>query len=160
VLLREPGGPVFKTRGVAGSVELVAQAFDMPALPVPGSWFGYPVAPAVVSWALLSGSHYVVPSTVVVDFRYTLPLNRDFWKIYARGTYQNKPRFGNQQYRTWQGRFEYRLTRGPFDTTQLADGTYALRVTVEDTAGNRVTHSEPITVCNADPASCTEPPVP
>jgi hypothetical protein len=160
VLLREPGGPVFKTRGVAGSVELVAQAFDMPALPVPGSWFGYPVAPAVVSWALLSGSHYVVPSTVVVDFRYTLPLNRDFWKIYARGTYQNKPRFGNQQYRTWQGRFEYRLTRGLFDTTQLADGTYALRVTVEDTAGNRVTHSEPITVCNADPASCTEPPVP
>jgi hypothetical protein len=33
-------------------------------------------------------------------------------------------------------------------------------VTVEDTAGNRATHSEPVTICNADPASCTTPPPP
>jgi hypothetical protein len=160
LLLREPDGTIFKTRGVAGSVELVAQAFDMPALPVPGSWYGYPVAPAVVSWALLSGARYVVQPTTVVDFRYTLPFNQDFWKVYARGTYQNKPRFGNRQYRDWPGRFEFRLTRGLFDTRKLADGTYTLRVTVEDTAGNRVAHSEAITICNADPTSCTEPPTP
>ena len=159
-LLREPNGKAFATRGVAGSVELIAQAYDMPALAVPGSWFGYPVAPAVVSWALLSGNRYVVQPTVVVDFRYTLPLPREFWKIYARGTYQNKPRFGNQQYRAWPGRFEYRLTRGLFDTRKLADGTYTLRVTVEDTAGNKTTNAEAITVCNADPASCTAPPSP
>jgi hypothetical protein len=160
LLLRGPSGQVFKSRGVAGSVELVAQAYDMPALPVPGSWYGYPVAPAVVSWALLSGNRYVVQPTVVVDFRYTLPLPRFFWSVYARGTYQNKPRFGNQQYHEWRGRFEYRLTPGLFNTRKLADGTYTLRVTVEDTGGNRVSHSEALTVCNADPTSCTTPPPP
>ena len=160
LLLRTPSGKTFASHGVAGSVELVAQAYDMPALPVPGSWYGYPVAPAVVSWALLSGSHYVVQPTVVVDFRYTLPLPRQFWKIYARGTYQNKPRFGNQQFREWPGRFEFRLTRGLFDTRKLADGTYTLRVSVQDTAGNRTTSNESITVCNADPASCAQPPRP
>jgi hypothetical protein len=160
LLLRAPSGKTFQTRGIAGSVELVAQAYDLPALPVPGSWYGYPVAPAVVSWALLSGSRYVVRPTTVVDFRYTLPLPREFWKIYARGTYQNKPRFGNQQYRTWPGRFEYRLTRGLFDTRKIADGTYTLRVTVEDTSGNKTVHTEPLTVCNADPTTCTVPPPP
>jgi hypothetical protein len=160
LLLRAANGETFKTRGVAGSVELVAEAYDMPALPVPGAWYGYPVAPAMVSWGLLAGSRYAVGPTVVVDFRYTIPFNQDFWKFYARGTYQNKPRFGNQQYRAWPGRFEFRLTRGLFDTRRLDDGTYTLRVMVEDTAGNRVTHSEPVTICNADPASCTEPPSP
>jgi hypothetical protein len=160
LLLRAADGELAKSRGVAGSVELVAQAYDMPALPVPGAWFGYPVAPAFVSWALLSEGHYVVQPTTVVDFRYTLPFNRYFWKIYARGTYQNKPRFGNQQFRDWPGRFQFRLTRGLFDTRKLGDGVYTLRVTVEDTAGNRVTHAEAITICNADPSSCTEPPAP
>ena len=110
-----------------------------------------------MSWALLSGNRYVVQPTVVVDFRYTLPLPREFWKIYARGTYQNKPRFGNQQYRAGPAVSQYRLTRGLFDTRKLADGTYTLRVTVEDTAGNKTTNAEAITVCNADPSSCTQP---
>jgi hypothetical protein len=158
LLLRAPSGKTFGTHGVAGSVELVAQAFDMPALPVPGAWYGYPVSPALVSWALLSGNRYVVQPTVVVDFRYTLPLNREFWKVYARGTYQNKPRFGNQQFREWQGRFEFRLTPGLFNTRRIPDGTYTLRVTAQDTSGNRISHTEPLTVCNADPASCTTPP--
>jgi len=158
LLLREPSGKVFETHGIAGSVELVAQAYDLPALPVPGAWYGYPVAPAVVSWALLSGNHYVVQPTTVVDFRYTLPLPREFWNIYARGTYQNKPRFGNQQYHDWPGHFQFKLTRGLFDTRKLADGTYTLRVTVEDTAGNKTTNAEAITICNADPTSCVVPP--
>jgi hypothetical protein len=160
LLLLESNGTTFKTRGIAGSVELVAQAYDMPALPVPGSWYGFPVAPALVTWALLSGSRYALGPRIVVDFRYTLPFNRYFWDVYARGTYQNKPRFGDKQYRAWPGRFEFRLTRGLFDTRRLTDGTYTLRVTVEDTAGNRATHSEPVTICNADPASCTTPPPP
>ena len=72
------------------------------------------------------------------------PFKRDFWKIYARGTYQNRPRFAQHQYRAWRGRFEFRLTRGLFETTKIPDGTYTLRVTVEDTGGNRVNHAEPI----------------
>jgi hypothetical protein len=158
--LRAPNGQVFKSLGIAGHVELVAQAYDMPALPVPGAWFGYPVAPAVVSWALLSEGRYVVEPTTAADFRYTIPLRRDFWKTYARGTYQNKPRFANHQLRTWPGRFEFKLTKGLFDTTKLADGTYVLRVTVEDTAGNRVSHAEVISICNLDPISCTALPSP
>ena len=158
LLLLAPDGQEFKSRGIAGSVDLVAQAYDTPALPVPGTWYGYPVAPAVVRWALLSGSHYVIPAATAVDFRYTAPLPRYFWQVYARGTYQNKPRFGNHQYREWPGRFEFRLTQKPLNTRKLADGNYTLRVTVEDTAGNETTHSEVITVCNADPTSCTTPP--
>src|SRR5829696_6889598 len=160
LLLRAPNGKAFQTRGIAGSVELVAQAYDTPALPVPGSWYGYPVAPAVISWALLAGNRYVVQPTTAVDFRYTMPLPREFWNVYARGTYQNKPRFGNQQYRDWPGHFQFKLTRGLFDTRKLADGIYTLRVMVEDTSGNKTTKVEAITICNADPTSCVAPPTP
>ena len=118
LLLLEPNGKAFQTRGIAGSVELIAQAYDMPALPVPGIWFGYPVAPAVVSWALLSGNHYVVQPTTVVDFRYTLPLPRQFWNVYARGTYQNKPRFGNQQFPDLAGPFRVQADAGPLRHAQ------------------------------------------
>jgi murein DD-endopeptidase MepM/ murein hydrolase activator NlpD len=161
VLFAPPGSRGVKTRGVSGSVEITAEAFDTPALPVPGPWSGYPVAPALVRWALVSSTgRYVVQPRTVVDFRYTLPLNREFWRVYARGTYQNKPRFASQQFRTLRGKFEFRLTQAPLDTRRLADGNYLLKVTTEDTAGNRSTRTETITVCNADPASCTTPPSP
>jgi hypothetical protein len=154
-------GKGFKARGVTGSVELAVEAYDTPALAVPSPWFGFPVAPAVVSWAMVSSSGaYVVPTTQVIDFRYTLPLNRDFWRVYARGTYQNKPRFGSQQFRALPGQYDFRLTKTPFDTRRLADGAYLIKVTVEDAAGNRATHNETMVVCNADPTSCTTPPAP
>ena len=157
LLLLEPNGKAFQTRGIAGSVELIAQAYDMPALPVPGIWFGYPVAPAVVSWALLSGNRYVVQPTTVVDFRYTLPLPRRVLERLRTRHVPEQAAFGNQQFRTWPGRFEFKLTRGLFDTRKLADGTYTLRVTVEDTAGNKTTNAEAITMCNADPTSYGRP---
>jgi len=156
VLLLGPNGRELKSRGATGTVELAAQIFDSPALPVPGSWFGYPVAPAYVYWSLASstGKFIVFPKTIA-DFRYTVPPNGAFWRVYARGTYQNKPRFGNQQFRTLPGRFEFRLTQKPLDTRKLPDGAYSVRVVAEDTAGNRAIHTETITVCNADPPSCT-----
>lgn len=161
VIIRSPGSRGAKARGVTGAVEIAAEAYDTPAMPVPGPWYGYPVAPSVVSWALVSSTgRYVVEPRTVVDFRYTLPLNRQFWRVYARGTYQNKPRFAQQQFRTLRGKFTFRLTQTPLDTRRLADGNYLLRVTAEDTAGNRSTRTETITVCNADPASCTTPPTP
>ncbi len=154
-------GKGFKARGVTGIVELAVEAYDTPALAVPSPWYGFPVAPAVVSWALLSFSGaYVVQPTQVIDFRYTAPLPRDFWRVYARGTYQNKPRFGSQQFKALPGRYDFRLTKTPFDTRRLADGPYVIKVTVEDAVGNRTTHGETMVVCNADPVSCTAPPGP
>jgi hypothetical protein len=77
--------------------------------------------------------------------------------VYARGTYQNKPRFGSQQFRTLHGRYQFRLTPTTLDTRRLADGTYVVRVVAEDAVGNRTVHTQSFTVCNADPASCTAP---
>ena len=38
----------------------VAEAIDMPSLPVPGRWHGFPVTPALVSWHTESESGHVV----------------------------------------------------------------------------------------------------
>lgn len=152
------GSKEFKAHGVVGTIVIVAEAYDMPALPVPGSWLGYPVSPAVVRWSLTSSSgRSIVPRKTVADFRKTAPRNQRFWRIYARGTYENKPRFGSQQLRTLHGRYEFRLTRTPLDTRKLADGAYAVKVIVKDTAGNRSARTETMTVCNADPSSCATP---
>jgi hypothetical protein len=159
VLLLGANGRKLESRGVTGSVEIAAETYDTPALPVPGTWFGYPVAPAYVSWSLVSSAgRVVVRPTVVADFRYTIPPNRDFWRVYARGTYQNKPRFATEQFRTLPGRFDFRLTPRTLDTHRLPDGAYTVKVTAGDTAGNRTTHSMTFTVCNSNPASCTTPP--
>ena len=37
---------------VRGSVQLYAEAYDRPALPVPGQWNGMPITPAVVSYRI------------------------------------------------------------------------------------------------------------
>jgi hypothetical protein len=161
LLYGAPGAKFTKGRGVAGTIEIAAEAYDTPALPVPGSWYGYPVTPAVVSWSLTSSTgREVVPPTTVADFRYTLPSNRRFWRVYARGTYQNKPRFGGKQLRALPGRYDFRLTKTPLDTRALADGAYLVKVIAEDTSGNRTVHTETLTICNANPASCTTPPSP
>ena len=39
---------------VHGRVVMIAQAYDMPALPVPGVWNGLPVAPALITWRVES----------------------------------------------------------------------------------------------------------
>ena len=57
------------------------------------------------------------------DFRTTLPPNARFWDTYAKGTYQNAPRFGHEQYTSMPGRFLFQLA-GSYDTTSLANGVY------------------------------------
>ena len=84
--------------------------------------------------------------------RQTLPFNKDFWQVYARGTYQNKPRFGNIQYGAVPGRYEFRLTRPSLDTRRLRDGVYTLSVKAVDARGNTGTRVENVQICNA--ASC------
>jgi hypothetical protein len=102
---------------------------------VPGTFAGFPVSPADVTWSLtlVDGLVYV-PTMPAADFRTTLPLVRNFWNVYARGSYQNAPRFSNQQFQM-PGRFIYNLAR-TFDTRSYPNGTYEVRVHVSDMRGN------------------------
>jgi hypothetical protein len=120
---------------LCGTVSLIAAAHDSPPLPVPGTFSGYPVSPALVTWSLarLDGLVYV-PTVPAADFRTTLPLVRNFWNVYARGSYQNAPRFSNQQF-FMPGRFLYDLA-GTFDSRSYPNGTYEVRVHVSDMRGN------------------------
>ncbi len=120
---------------LCGTVSIVAAAHDDPPLPVPGTFAGYPVSPALVTWSLarVEGLVYV-PTVTASDFRTTLPLVRNFWNVYARGSYQNAPRFSNQQF-FMPGRFLYNLS-GTFDTRSYPNGMYEVRVHVSDMRGN------------------------
>ena len=68
------------------------------------------------------------------DFRTTLPSAKTFWNVYARGSYQNAPRFSNRQYFV-PGRFLYNLARG-IDTRAYPNGLYEVLVHVADMRGN------------------------
>jgi len=120
---------------LCGTVSLVAAAHDTPPLPVPGTFAGFPVSPALVTWSLtkLDGPTYV-PEVPAADFRTTLPPVRNFWRVYARGSYQNAPRFSNQQF-LMPGRFLYDLGQ-TFDTRSYPNGTYEVRVRASDMRGN------------------------
>jgi hypothetical protein len=132
---------------VCGTVSLVAAAEDTPPLPVPGTFAGYPVAPALVTWSLtkLGGLRYV-PEVPAADFRTTLPVTRDFWNVYARGSYQNVPRFNVQQYFI-PGRFLYNLA-GTMETRSYPNGVYEVRVHVADMRGNSSEGVQQFTIAN------------
>jgi len=123
------------TDTLCGTVSLIAAAHDTPPLRVPGTFAGFPVSPALLTWSLvrLDGPVYI-PTVAAADFRTTLPLVRNFWDVYARGSYQNTPRFSNQQF-SMPGRFLYNLAN-PFDTHSYPNGRYEVRVHVSDMRGN------------------------
>jgi len=125
----------FESDTLCGTVSLVTAVHDTPPLPVPGTFAGFPVSPAWVTWSLtrLDGLVYV-PMVGAADFRTTLPVARNFWRVYARGSYQNAPRFSNQQFHM-PGRFIYNLAQ-TFDTNSYPNGLYEARVRVSDMRGN------------------------
>jgi hypothetical protein len=94
-----------------------------------------------------------VPLRTEADFRRTLPPNRRFFDVYAKGTYENSPRFGAQQYAGMRGRYLF-LLAGSFDTRKLANGSYVVSVRVADVRGNRSTSSERISIRNAKSGAC------
>jgi hypothetical protein len=157
--LRNMAGRRIGLLGVCGRVTIVAAARDAPPLPVPGSFAGLPIAPALVSWQLERVGHgVVVPTTVVADFRATLPAPRDFWTVYARGTYENAPRFGRQQFQAMPGRFLFMLDPS-LETKTLRNGLYAVHVTAMDERGNTGSLTERFWVLNVPtPTGCQTPP--
>jgi hypothetical protein len=134
---------------VCGSVSIVATALDVPPIPAPGAWAGFPVSPSYVTWTFqrVGGTKYVhdVPAA---DFRTTLPTTRNFWNVYARGSFQNAPRFSNRQY-VIAGRYVYNLAN-VIDTRWYPDGIYEVSVHAEDMRGNELDASQRFTVNNRD----------
>jgi hypothetical protein len=134
---------------VCGSVEVVAEAYDMPSMPVPGVWHGLPVAPALLTWRIQRwDGKIIVPERTVVDFRTTEPSDSAFWSVYARGTFQNMSVFGKHYSYMQPGCYLFKLTPTPMNTTQLHDGVYDIVVTATDIRGNSSSLTRRFTVHN------------
>jgi len=140
--------------GLCGRVEVDADAFDVPPVPVPGKFHGLPVAPAFVRWKLTRlGCHVAVPWQVTADFRKTLPPNSTFFNVYAHGTYENAPRFGREQYASMPGRYLFLLAAN-YDTTTIPNGVYTITVQAADERGNSTFAARRISVLNAHGGLC------
>jgi hypothetical protein len=122
-----------------GFVHLAVDAIDTAALPVPGRWNGFPVTPSRVTWRIEEEGRVVASTVVAHDVRRSAPRNAQFWETFARGTHQNWPVYARRKHQLEPGRYVFRLTADPFDTTTLDAGTYDVVVTASDTAGNRDT---------------------
>lgn len=145
--LRNEFGQELKPGAVSGTVDFVARAFDMPALPVPEPWTDLPVSPAQVGFQLTTlNGREVLPDETVADFARTEPSNTKFFDVYAAGTFQNDPAVGKIYYHGAAGDYLYELTPGGIDTDALRPGPYVVTVTAEDTCGNTGTLSETIDV--------------
>jgi peptidase M23-like protein len=155
VVVRNQSGDVETPLGLCGRVELDVDAYDPQPMAVPGAYRGLPVAPALVQWWITrAGGKAVVPLRTEADFRRVLPPNAQFFGVYAKGTYENSPRFGAQQYPGMPGRYLFVLA-GNFDTASLPNGTYVISVRVADVRGNRSVGTERISILNsARPGAC------
>ena len=142
------GGADVLPNFVRGRVEIVADAEDTSTAAGSHAWYG-PVTPALVTWKirrLLTGRD-VVRQRVAVDFRNGVPPNSSFWRIYARGTYQNQTVFGNHYSYLERGTYFFKLAP-QFDTRKLPDGVYDLTVKASDVRGNSGSHTLRFTVHN------------
>jgi murein DD-endopeptidase MepM/ murein hydrolase activator NlpD len=136
-------GPLARTHG---PVTFVVAATDTPSVSVPGRWHGFPVTPARLTWKIQRAGRIVLRG-VAQDGR-TLPKNAQFWRTYARGTYQNWPVFHGHKAQFVTGRYLYKLTPKPLDTRRLRNGVYELVVTASDASGNNDVLSLHFTVDN------------
>jgi hypothetical protein len=140
-------------QAVCGKVSISADAYDTQSERVTGTFAGFPVSPALLTWSLTSGdgTRRLAAFSGDVDFRTTLPSKKDFWRVYARGTYQNDPRFGRRQYAS-AGIFMFLLTRQGLETRDLPDGTYRVTLHAFDIMGNEGSLVREFQIAN-DPAS-------
>ena len=154
IVIRNQTGDVQTPLGLCGRIEIDVDAYDPQPMPVPGTFKGLPVAPALVRWSLARlGGKAVVPLRTVADFRTNVPANRQFPGVYGKGTYENSPRFGREHYAGMPGRYLFLLS-GNFDTTSVPNGTYVVTVSVGDVRGNHSTETQRISVLNARSGIC------
>lgn len=154
LVVRNASGEVETPAGLCGRVELDADAYDTQPMPVPGAFAGLPVSPAFVAWRVTRLDGKVVrPWKTVADFRRTLPPNSKFFTVYAKGTYENSPRFGRKQYTGMPGRYLFLLS-GNFDTGALPNGNYVVSVKVADVRGNTRVVPTIINIMNLPGIAC------
>jgi hypothetical protein len=132
---------------VCGTISIVATAYDEPPLPVPGPFAGFPVSPSYVTWGFdrIGGVAYE-HNVRAADFRTSLPSGNHFWTVYARGSFQNAPRFSNRQY-IIAGRYVYNLAN-LVDTRWYPNGAYDVTVRVRDMRGNESDATQRFTIAN------------
>jgi hypothetical protein len=149
VLFADSRGNRVDPSQLSGKIGIAADASDMPALPIIGNWPGLSVTPSMIEWGLQTpNGGVVIAKRKAADFRKTRLPNRDFWKVYAAGTHQNK--YGSikvEQVRLV-GRYSYNLTPTGLDTRTLPNGVYVLTIKAADTCGNNGSLSEQIKIAN------------
>lgn len=143
-LRRDERGADEMPQFVHGRVQLLveavdtAESIDTPGLRTPGVYRNWPVTPARVTWRIERWTgRVVVPTRVARDVRRTVPRDDLFWSTFARGTCQNQSVFGSHYSYLQPGRFVFKLTSRPFDTSTLRNGIYDLVVAAVDIAGHR-----------------------
>jgi hypothetical protein len=123
---------------VSGCVNIVVQAFDLPALPLRGAWSGAVMPPYRITWSGLFSGTWVPPGV-----RPSLELARLFegpvGDVYAPGTRQNR--------RNTRGKYFFWLARN-LDTRELDDGPHTISVTASDIRGNTASTSFSFTLAN------------
>jgi hypothetical protein len=132
-------GTEIQAGSVHGAVDVIAEAFDTPPLPVPPPWEGLPVTPARLRWRVQREGEVVRPWHTPVDFRATLLPQAAFPRIYAPGTKQN--------HAAEPGLYRFYLAH-TWSTTALRDGSYKLQVQAIDLNGNTGTRTQPFTIAN------------
>jgi murein DD-endopeptidase MepM/ murein hydrolase activator NlpD len=125
----ERDGELLASPAVSGTVDLVAETYDMPTLSAPRPWYQMPVTPARVQWRIVTerGGRRVLGWQAAYDVR-TYLRSASYQDVYADGTLQN---WANRP-----GRYRFVLARG-FDPSALGRGRYVVQVLVADTQGNQ-----------------------
>jgi hypothetical protein len=131
-------GRALDPRTIAGAVDVIAEAHQLPPRKVPAPWDDLPVTPARVRWRVRLGERTVRPWRVPIDLSRELLPQEAFRRIYAPGTRQN--RAGRP------GLYRFHLAHTW--STALADGNYRLEVEASDLRGNTGRLHLPFTVTN------------
>jgi hypothetical protein len=132
-------GRMLPAAPISGAVDVIAEAQQMPPLPVPAPWHDLPVTPARLRWRVRRGGGTVRPWHTPIDLSKALLPKSAFRRIYAPGTRQNRP--GSP------GLYRFYLAHR-WSTTLLPDGHYRLEVEAADLYGNTGRLHLPFTIAN------------
>ena len=132
-------GQPIRAEAVSGTVDIVAEAFDVSPIPIPPPWEKAIMTPSLIRWRIVQGQNPITQWTTAVDSRTFLQPFTLFDFVYAPGTLQNKA--GRR------GRYEFYLAHD-FDSRLLPNGLYVLQVDALDEQENLGQASFAFTVAN------------